>query len=96
MKDTTSEGSLRVLSLSVGDMVLFFAFVLMILLLIFTFVLLGIAALTTASGGTFSAVINSAMPILAGFFVNRAKKTDVDEEPALTQDAVRKSENIIT
>lgn len=87
---------MRMLSLSVGDMVIFFAFILLILLLLFTFVLLGITALANSSGGTFSAVINSAMPILAGVFVGRAKKTDVEEEPVATAEAVRKSEKIMT
>ena len=83
------------LNLTVGDLVLFFALILTILLLIFTFVLLGIAALSSQSGGTFSAVINSVIPVVAGLFVGRAKKTDVEEEPVLTKNAVTKSEKII-
>lgn len=78
----TEDAALEQMGLSTENLVIIFSTLLVILLLVFVFIFLGIAAFSV--GGTFGSIINSIFPILAGVGVSRKKdETEtVDQEKA--------------
>ena len=91
LNDKQSNQALNLLGLSTQQLIVVFALGAILLLLLFSFIYLGIAALS--NGGTFSSIINSMLPI--GFFFlcnnfhvgagtavskNKKKKTSTEEE----------------
>ncbi len=93
IEEKSSLSALEILGLSTTQLIMIFVTLLVVLLLLFVFIFLGIQAF--AIGGTFGSIINSLLPISAGFTVGKKKDVDEKEEEKKASKAYEEVDHIL-